>query len=167
MYGSRGVLRRTDLNLKRDEFDAWCREVRKTDPRGRAELETLFSEFCEDFNTCTLPSEKYYNLAAWERAQAAAAAAGPTAARSNFSMLDDAEAHRRESEAARRAKAEEQMRLLRQAAIAPGRLAEVRVREDLLARQKYAFDRGDVHETARIAGKLKDLDKHAAEAKFK
>jgi hypothetical protein len=155
--------------------------VKKAEARGHAERDAFFSEFCEDYNTCTMVSDKYYDIAAWERAVAVAAAAGhggrggggggggggSAAAPRGFSMLADAEAHRNEAAAARRVKADEQMALLKRVVAAPGRLAEVREREQLLLRQKYAFDIGDVRESARVADKLKDLEKDAAEAKFR
>ena len=148
--------------------------MKKAEARGHAERDSFFSEFCEDYNTCTMVSDKYYDLAAWERAVAAAAVAGGaggggggSAAARGFSMLADAEAHRNEAAAARRAKADEQMALLKRVVAAPGRLAEVKEREQLLLRQKYAFDIGDVRESARVADKLKDLEKDAAEAKFR
>jgi len=151
--------------------------VKKAEARGHAERDAFFSEFCEDYNTCTMVSDRYYDIAAWERAAAAAAAAaagrggggggGGGAVPRGFSMLADAEAHRNEAAAARRVKADEQMALLKRVVAAPGRLAEVKEREQLLLRQKYAFDIGDVRESARVADKLKDLEKDAAEAKFR
>jgi hypothetical protein len=148
----------------RDEFNAWAREVKRVEPPGaKGELEALFADFCEDFNTCTLPGEKYYDLRAWEAAErAGAAGAGAGAAR-----LSDADARRAEAAAAARARTAEQLDLLRRSALAPARVAEVRERQELIARQKYAFDRGDVRETALIRDKLAALDKAAAEARFK
>ena len=147
----------------RDEFNAWAREVKHVEPPGaKGELEALFADFCEDFNTCTLPAEKYYDLRAWEAAEAARAGGRGTAPR-----LSDAEALRAEAAAAARARTAEQLDLLRRSALAPARVAEVKERQELLARQKYAFDRGDVRETALIRDKLAALDKAAAEARFK
>lgn len=36
----------------------------------KAEEKELFRTFCEDFNTATLPHQKYYDLAEYERKKA-------------------------------------------------------------------------------------------------
>jgi len=44
-------------------------DVKKISPDmvGGREEKALFSEFVEDYNTSTLPHEKYYDLAAWDK----------------------------------------------------------------------------------------------------
>jgi hypothetical protein len=82
-----------DRYHKQQEFYAWLREVKEVDPENQPpkELEDLFSDFAEDFNTVTLPDKKYYNLEGWEAKQmkkrkaAGAAAAEPTVT----SIVDD------------------------------------------------------------------------------
>eukprot|EP00466_Bigelowiella_natans_P010411 jgi/Bigna1/86669/estExt_fgenesh1_pg.C_120201 len=37
---------------------------------NKREEEDFFSMYCEDYNTCTLPDDKYYNLGAWEMREA-------------------------------------------------------------------------------------------------
>ena len=63
-YGSRGIIRETDAYGKREEFNAWLTEVKgcNTERVKGAEEKALFREYVEDYNTATLPSEKYYNL---------------------------------------------------------------------------------------------------------
>ena len=52
---------------KQEEFLAWLTEVKGVpqDQCTQRELKAHFETFCEDYNTATLPSKKYYNLAAW------------------------------------------------------------------------------------------------------
>jgi len=46
----------------------WLIEVKDKQPSmlNRREEEDYFSMYCEDYNTCTLPDDKYYNIAKWE-----------------------------------------------------------------------------------------------------
>lgn len=37
---------------------------------NKREEEDYFSMYCEDYNTCTLPDEKYYNIRSWEMREA-------------------------------------------------------------------------------------------------
>ena len=72
-YGSHGLLRAEnphDAELKRSEFFSWCSEVKKVasmEALAKWEETELWKTFVEDFNTATLPSRKYYDLAAWQQ----------------------------------------------------------------------------------------------------
>lgn len=59
--------RESDHYRKQSEFDAWLLEVKKISPDSISKLETkkYFLEYVEDYNTATLPHEKYYNMDAW------------------------------------------------------------------------------------------------------
>ena len=74
-YGSRGVIREEDVRLggsKHGEFVTWCLEIRGVAVENMPSYEerNLARSFCEDYNTCTLPSEKFYDLDAWQRDRA-------------------------------------------------------------------------------------------------
>ncbi|CEP10111.1 hypothetical protein [Parasitella parasitica] len=72
-WGKYGIIHEADLFTKEAEFQAWLIEVK------RANVETLnnnkrkemFVDFMEDYNTATMPHEKFYNLQQWERRQEA------------------------------------------------------------------------------------------------
>ena len=68
-FGSRGVLRDSDLSrgTKSLEFEMWCREIRgeEVSMLGVRDRLNVFKTFAEDFNTVTLPHEKYYDYRAW------------------------------------------------------------------------------------------------------
>ena len=55
------------MYTKQEEFLAWLVEVKgiQYEACGQRELKEHFDSFCEDYNTATMPSKKYYNLAAW------------------------------------------------------------------------------------------------------
>mmetsp|Transcript_22802 Transcript_22802/g.45839 ORF Transcript_22802/g.45839 Transcript_22802/m.45839 type:complete len:359 (+) Transcript_22802:38-1114(+) len=67
-FGKYGVIKAEDFYNKKPEFLLWAMEVKKqaTDNMGQMEMKNLFKEFIEDYNTATMPSKKYYNLAAWD-----------------------------------------------------------------------------------------------------
>ena len=62
--GAHGVLQSSDIYSKSSEFYAWCMEVKHQarEQMTKREEKELFAEFAEDFNTSTLPHEKYYDL---------------------------------------------------------------------------------------------------------
>ncbi|KAL1920538.1 uncharacterized protein VTP21DRAFT_915 [Calcarisporiella thermophila] len=72
-WGKFGILTETDIYSKESEFNAWLVEVKNVMPDQilpRA-MKQYFKEFMEDYNTATLPHEKYYNLERWESRQRA------------------------------------------------------------------------------------------------
>ncbi|KAG6878861.1 hypothetical protein C0992_007066 [Termitomyces sp. T32_za158] len=62
-------LRLSDIFLKGPEFHAWLVEERKINPEtiSKDQNKKEFLRFVEDFNTATLPHEKYYHMEAYER----------------------------------------------------------------------------------------------------
>ncbi|KZT05452.1 uncharacterized protein LAESUDRAFT_702299 [Laetiporus sulphureus 93-53] len=57
------------LYPKEQEFRAWLVEERKINPETISKEQTKkeFAVFVEDYNTATLPHEKFYNMEAYER----------------------------------------------------------------------------------------------------
>ncbi|RKP12649.1 hypothetical protein BJ684DRAFT_11201, partial [Piptocephalis cylindrospora] len=53
---------------KEQEFHAWLLDVKGISPEttNNQAMKQHFRAFMEDYNTATLPHEKYYNLEAWE-----------------------------------------------------------------------------------------------------
>ncbi|TFK20603.1 hypothetical protein FA15DRAFT_673340 [Coprinopsis marcescibilis] len=58
-----------EIYSKVAEFQAWLIEERKVNPERitKDQEKKEFSRFVEDFNTATLPHEKYYNIDAYEK----------------------------------------------------------------------------------------------------
>lgn len=71
-FGKYGVIKAEDFFAKKPEFLLWAMEVKKTDTdaMGQMQLKELFKDFIEDYNTATMPSKKYYNLAAYDQQNA-------------------------------------------------------------------------------------------------
>ena len=66
-WGKHGIIKDGDFYDKQEEFPAWLTEVKgvQQEACGQREMKEHFSTFCEDYNTSTLPGDKYYNLRAW------------------------------------------------------------------------------------------------------
>ncbi|KAG5731965.1 hypothetical protein E4T56_gene7768 [Termitomyces sp. T112] len=68
-WGKYGIISETDIFSKGPEFHAWLVEERKINPEtiSKDQNKKEFLHFVEDFNTATLPHEKYYHMEAYER----------------------------------------------------------------------------------------------------
>ncbi|CAK4073570.1 unnamed protein product [Aphanomyces euteiches] len=67
-YGKYGIIRESDFHTKSVSFNVWVREVKKmSDFNGpKWQAMELFREYMEDYNTATMPHEKYYDVEAYE-----------------------------------------------------------------------------------------------------
>ncbi|KAL7422321.1 hypothetical protein Q5752_002967 [Cryptotrichosporon argae] len=67
-WGKFGVISETDMSKRDSEFRAWLVEERQLNPEhiSRERTRREFATFVEDFNTATLPHEKYYDMAQYE-----------------------------------------------------------------------------------------------------
>ncbi|GAA5968932.1 hypothetical protein JCM21900_000734 [Sporobolomyces salmonicolor] len=68
-WGRHGILTEADLYTKSDEFHAWLVSERMINPETltKPKEKELFKQFMEDFNTSTLPHEKYYDMRKYEK----------------------------------------------------------------------------------------------------
>ncbi|KAF7783173.1 hypothetical protein Agabi119p4_2549 [Agaricus bisporus var. burnettii] len=68
-WGKYGIITEIDVFTKRSEFHAWLVEERKLNPEtlSKDQERKAFAHFIEDFNTATLPHEKFYNTEKYER----------------------------------------------------------------------------------------------------
>lgn len=72
-WGKYGIISEIDIFSKGPEFHTWLVEERKINPEtiSKDQSKKEFVRFVEDFNTATLPHEKYYNMEAYERRMSA------------------------------------------------------------------------------------------------
>jgi hypothetical protein len=68
-WGKYGIISETDFYNKTQEFRTWLLEERKINPEAisKDQERKEFVVFIEDYNTATLPHEKYYHMEAYER----------------------------------------------------------------------------------------------------
>ncbi len=163
-FGSRGIVRDSDFARMQSSFEAWCREVKRVEPSAgaKAELKALFSQYAEDFNTCTLPAERYYDvdrddlrLRAAAALLAAGGAAGGAGGGATIAELD--RARRREQEEAAHRREAERLALIR-ASLNPERRAGLERQNQLQQQAIFAHKTGDSKEVARIMERLKPED---------
>jgi len=68
-YGKYGIIKEENIFHKQREFEAYMAEVRGVPgvmSEGKREVQQHFRTFMEDYNTATMPHEKYYNYERWE-----------------------------------------------------------------------------------------------------
>lgn len=71
-WGRYGIISDADMHDKDPEFRTWLVEEKLTNPEimSSDQLKRMFKEFMEDYNTATLPHEKYYDMHAYEKRMA-------------------------------------------------------------------------------------------------
>ncbi|KAJ7133728.1 hypothetical protein C8R43DRAFT_1133264 [Mycena crocata] len=72
-WGKYGIISEIDIFTKGQEFHTWLVEERKINPEtiSKDQNKKEFARFMEDYNTATLPDEKYYNMESYNRRMAA------------------------------------------------------------------------------------------------
>lgn len=153
-FGSRGFLTVASFyrGEKKAEFELWLAETQgiPQDARvGRPELLEHFKTFAEDFNTCTLPDEKYYDLKAWEARQGADAARTAAAAAGAVDVRGDEEARKREAVASKR-RADSELLAAYREHMDPARVAELKRHQELTLQLQFAHKAGNAAEVARL-----------------
>ena len=162
-YGSHGLLRAEnphDAELKRSEFYSWCSEVKKVasmEALARWEETELWKTFVEDFNTATLPLEKYYDLAAWQQQKAQEEAKrrakkGGKGGEAPVSAADDEAARRAEAKARREDEAAERLKEAYNALkySDAGKKEDMKRQELLKIELQVAARTGDTEKVARL-----------------
>jgi hypothetical protein len=154
-FGARGVIRETDKNEKEPEFRAWLEEVKRVNIESvtKHEEREYFKEYAEDYNTNTLPDEKFYDLDRWTKAEtarrAAAAAAGETEAEERVTFDDEAE-RKAELARVRAERTAEYKRSAYERMKDSGDLENLREQERLKEQRKQAYNVGDAETVERI-----------------
>ncbi|KAJ6631382.1 hypothetical protein B0H10DRAFT_1772447 [Mycena sp. CBHHK59/15] len=72
-WGKYGIISETDIFTKGQEFHTWLVEERKINPEtiSKDQNKKEFARFMEDYNTATLPDDKYYSMEAYNRRMSA------------------------------------------------------------------------------------------------
>lgn len=111
-WGKYGIIHESDIFTKEAEFEAWLVEVKKADilTIPHSKRKEMFIDFMDDYNTATMPHEKYYNLARWEARQQALrmGEAPPSMAEGTVNLKKDEEQLRLQHRQAARAAASRQ-----------------------------------------------------------
>ncbi|RLN49874.1 hypothetical protein BBJ29_003120 [Phytophthora kernoviae] len=163
-YGKYGILRESDFHTKSVSFQAWLRDVKKMGEFNGPKWEAmeLFKEYMEDYNTCTLPHEKYYDVEKYEmrqyqKQQRKAIAKQMGASDKALSALADEERVRRERQTAREKKEQEEFRLVLQL-MDKDKIEAMREQEHLRAQMQMHYKSGNVDEARRLEQLLNKVD---------
>ena len=155
-YGKFGVLRETDYYNKRPEFTLWALEVKGADleTMSRFEEKELFKTFMEDYNTATLPHDKYYSLETYEKTTGGGTGTGGTGGQERMVFNDEAE-RKRELKAQREREHADRLRQAYEEMKTTDKAAAMREQELLRAKMALAYRTGNTKEAARLAERLK------------
>jgi hypothetical protein len=163
-YGKYGILRESDFHSKSVSFQAWLRDVKKMGEFNGPKWEAmeLFKEYMEDYNTCTLPHEKYYDVEKFEmrryqKQQRKAFMKHKGATDKAMDALGDEERVRRERLAAREKKEQEEFRLVLQL-MDKDKIEDMREQERLRAQMQLHYKSGNVAEARRLEQILNKVD---------
>ncbi|CAI5733391.1 unnamed protein product [Hyaloperonospora brassicae] len=156
-YGKYGILRESDFHRKSVSFHAWLRDVKKMGAFNGPKWEAmeLFKEYMEDYNTCTMPHKKYYDIEKYEMEQyqkQQRKAFDKQKKASSVKALDavaDEERVRRERLDARGKKEQEEFRLVLQL-MDKDKIEAMREQERLRSQMQLMYKSGNVGEARRL-----------------
>lgn len=154
-YGARGIINSSHFYDKQTEFRAWLSEVRGISadvPVPKAELMAAFASYVEDYNTATLPHEKFYDMDKYEASVRSRGGDGAPRSSGGGGVLDIlAESQARKAAAAAAARAADMAKVAAvRASMTSERLAELQSQARMAEAMRYAFKAGDVKEAARL-----------------
>uniref|UniRef100_M4BHM0 Uncharacterized protein n=1 Tax=Hyaloperonospora arabidopsidis (strain Emoy2) TaxID=559515 RepID=M4BHM0_HYAAE len=156
-YGKYGILRESDFHSKSVSFHAWLRDVKKMGEFNGPKWEAmeLFKEYVEDYNTCTMPHEKYYDIEKYEmrryqkqQRKAFDKQKGASSYKALHALADE-ERVRRERLDARGKKEQEEFRLVLQL-MDKDKIEAMREQERLRAQMQLMYKSGNVQEARRL-----------------
>jgi FKBP-type peptidyl-prolyl cis-trans isomerase len=174
-WGKNGVLREGDMYTKQEEFFAWLGEVKGVpyEQLGQREVKEYFSSYCEDYNTSTLPSDKYIDMRKWHAAEqrriategAAAVEQEGLAERTTFDDEGDRARELARQRAARSSDVTKVMMNAMRTSGPDGLVADMRAQEADKHRMRAAYQTGD---TAKARDMIQKLDpKYVSEAELR
>ena len=163
-WGKYGIVRESDYFRKTREFEAWCGEIKKIPAftGSKRDLMELFLEYAEDYNTATLPHEKFYDLDAWEMAEMERKRRGEASKKRGAvqSVFDDealVAAEQKRARDARDAEAEAADTRATASRMSADTRKEFQRLEVLKQEQQAAYKRGDLETVRRLDRQLKPV----------
>jgi hypothetical protein len=159
VFGQHGFLKSSDMTKVQRSFSIWVAEVKgMPDGTGKYELQKLFEEYREDYNTATLPHVKYYNYDQWELEEHQRQSRSKRDESTAVSGARDDEAQHRllqRQKAAARERAEQQALI---ASMDRDKVADMKRQADLRTQMQLAFKMGDKATYRRLKDKLEPDD---------
>mmetsp|Transcript_18463 Transcript_18463/g.51709 ORF Transcript_18463/g.51709 Transcript_18463/m.51709 type:complete len:374 (+) Transcript_18463:198-1319(+) len=161
-FGKYGIIRESDYEAKRGDFQLWATEVKKVEVEvlPKWEERELFKTYMEDYNTGTLPHKKYYDNDAYERARALKEIKkGRKSKKTEWTAFDDEADRRREAAKRREEEMEERQRqAYNELRYTTNKAQEMRDQELLRQQMNLAYRTGNMDEARRIQERLNPDD---------
>jgi len=165
-WGKYGIIKEDQMYEKQEEFLAWLSEVKGVPQEAcsQRDLKEHFSTYVEDYNTATLPDEKYYSLRTWylkeqaRKAREGADAQASAAATFERTTFDD-EAARKAELARERAKRSEattalMAKAMRESKGSSALMEDMRQQEEARRLMQVAYKTGDESKAREMALRL-------------
>ena len=154
-FGARGILRQYDMHKKQREFEAWLSDIKHL-PNfhgTKSEMLDYWKEYAEDYNTVTLPHEKYYDLDIYENLVATKqiqdTAYLNTMNTGSINLLNDAEQRKFEKQKLLKQQELQQIAIYRNS-MNSTTMESMRRQQELQQQMEYAFRAGNIKEVDRI-----------------
>jgi hypothetical protein len=180
-FGKYGIIKEVDFFRKQREFEEYMRDVKSLSEvmmLGKREIMQHFKSYIEDYNTATMPHDKYYDYEAWEtheyiRNKKAAAEQQQRQQQQRGDLLNDwdgggdalvdlaADEERRRMERKQARLAEESrefMVLKQQMQTNTEKLQSMKRQAELAVEQQVAYKRGDIATVKRVERLIKPDD---------
>lgn len=155
-FGKYGILKPSDYYKQQRSFEIWMAEVKGipsfTGPKW--ELQNYFAEYCEDYNTATMPHVKYYNYDEWEMNQYKEQQQETSA---KGGVIADEAQHRAQMLKQRREKEQAELELVK-ARMGRDKVDEMKHQALLKSKMAHAFKMGDEETRQRLQKKLEPED---------
>jgi hypothetical protein len=155
-YGKFGIIKATDLTRMQRSFQVWLAEVKGIPGLSNSRHEQLkyFADFCEDYNTATMPHKKFYDYDKFEmeeyaKQQAIEANVGGTGS----ATLADEARHKRVQQERNRAQQETERRALF-GSMSREKVEEMKHQAQLRSQMQNAFRTGDKKAYERLKDRL-------------
>jgi len=155
-FGSYGIIKAADFLRMQRSFQVWLAEVKGIPslPGSKHEQQKYFADFCEDFNTATMPHQKYYDYEKWEMQEyeRQKAKEEKLSVTGNTLLADEAR-HKREQQERARAKQESDKRAL-YGSMSREKVEEMKHQAKLRSQMQIAYQTGDKQTYERLKERL-------------
>jgi hypothetical protein len=155
-FGQYGVIKASDFVKKQRSFEIWMAEVKGIQSFNgpRWEAQNYFAEYCEDYNTATLPHIKYYDYDDWEMKEYRKRQQSDTAKMASGNrMLADEARHREEMRQRIAEKERAELELLK-STMNVEKIQDMKHKAQLQSQLVHAFRTGDIETQKKIQRKL-------------
>ena len=155
-FGKYGIIKAADFLRMQRSFQVWLAEVKgiPSMPGSKQEQQKYFSDFCEDFNTATMPQQKYYDYEKFEMEEyKKQKAKEEKLSMTGNTLLADEALHKREQQERARARQESERKAL-YGSMSREKVEEMKHQAKLRSQMQIAYKTGDKQTYQRLKERL-------------